>query len=169
MSSPPKGEGRCGLRVIGVGNPLIGDDGAGVRVVERLRGRVPDGVELIDGGTEGLGLICWFEGVDRVVLVDAVRMGSAPGTVAVLDPARLRSLRRGGGRVSSHWTDVLEVIAAAARLGFEPRLDIVGIEPQSLDVGTGLSEAAARGVEVATRTVMELIKGAGAGTAAPVE
>ena len=84
MSSPLNGEGRCGLRVIGVGNPLVGDDGAGVRVVERLRGRVPEGVELIDGGTEGLGLICWFEGVDRVVLVDAVRMGSAPGTVAVL-------------------------------------------------------------------------------------
>lgn len=163
------GGGRRRLRVIGVGNPLVGDDGAGVRVVDRLRGRVGNDVELIDGGTEGLGLICWFEGVDRVILVDAVRMGASPGAVAVLDPQRLRSLRRGSGRVSSHGTDVLEVVGAAARLGFEPRVDIVGIEPQSLEIGTGLSEAAARGVEAAERKVLELIKEAGAGTCASVE
>ncbi len=154
------------MRVIGVGNPLFGDDGVGIRVVERLRDRVPADVELIDGSTEGLGLLSWFEGAGRIVLVDAVRMGETPGTVRLLDPARLRAARPDRDRFSAHWTNVLEVIDAAAKLGLRPRIEIVAVEPQRVEPNAELSTAAAGAVEVAAAMVMELVKEEADGTSA---
>ena len=62
--------------IIGLGNPLRGDDGVGVRVVQALAERaLPAGVEVVDGGTQGLGLVSLLEGQKRVILVDAADVG----------------------------------------------------------------------------------------------
>ena len=78
--------------VIGLGNPLRGDDGVGVRVAEALAEQaLPDDVEVVDGGTQGLGLVNLMEGRQRVILVDAADMGKAPGEFVrfTLDEVRL--------------------------------------------------------------------------------
>jgi hydrogenase maturation protease len=74
--------------VLGLGNLLLGDEGAGVHVVEMLRltGGLP-GVELVDGGTAGYSLMGYFEGSSLVVIVDAAADGNPPGTVTRLRPA----------------------------------------------------------------------------------
>ena len=74
--------------VLGLGNLLLGDEGAGVHVVEQLRltGGLP-GVELVDGGTAGYSLMGYFEGSSLVVIVDAAADGNPPGTVTRLRPA----------------------------------------------------------------------------------
>ncbi len=91
----PKGSSRIEPQktvVLGLGNLLLGDEGAGVRVIELLRrsGRL-ENVELVDGGTSGFGLLEFFAKADLLVVVDAARDGRPPGTVArvspVFDPA----------------------------------------------------------------------------------
>jgi hydrogenase maturation protease len=74
------------LLVIGLGNPLMGDDGIGWHVADRLAGdpRLPDGVEVIRGGTDLLRCAAQIEGRRRVVLVDAVQDDTPPGTVSVI-------------------------------------------------------------------------------------
>ena len=74
--SPPS----CATLIIGLGNPLRGDDGVGVRVAQILGNHtLPDGVEVLDGGTQGLGIVNLMEGRQRVILVDAAEMGRSPG------------------------------------------------------------------------------------------
>ena len=64
-----------GLLVLGLGNPLRGDDGIGPRVIEALQDRgLPSGVEVIDGGTGGLGLVNMLSCRQRVIIVDAANM-----------------------------------------------------------------------------------------------
>jgi Ni,Fe-hydrogenase maturation factor len=69
--------------VVGVGNILMGDDGVGVRVVHEISRRfhLPEGVEILDGGTSGLELLSYFSDRELVIIVDAVKSGLPPGTV----------------------------------------------------------------------------------------
>lgn len=78
------------MRVIGVGNILLCDEGIGVHVVRELsrRGEMP-GVEFVDGGVAGATLLNLVEGEERVVLVDAVDAPFPPGTVVRMTPEDL--------------------------------------------------------------------------------
>ena len=73
--------------VAGIGNTFLSDDGFGVEVVARLRGReLPAHVELVDTGIRGMHLAYQLlDGYDVLVLVDAVARGSDPGTLYVLE------------------------------------------------------------------------------------
>ena len=73
--------------VIGLGNPLMGDEGVGCHVADRLAvdPRLPEHVEVISGGTDLLRYADRMEGRDRVVLIDAIQDGAEPGTVAVFE------------------------------------------------------------------------------------
>lgn len=78
--------------VIGLGNILASDDGAGIEVARALAARqLPAGVRVIEGATTGLGLIDLVLDHRRVILVDAVRGGAAPGTVLRLGERELPS------------------------------------------------------------------------------
>jgi hydrogenase maturation protease len=69
--------------VLGCGNTLVGDDGVGIRVIERLQEmQLPPNVEVIDAGVGGMAILSWIEDADKVVIVDAVQTGNEPpGTV----------------------------------------------------------------------------------------
>ncbi|MBS7287946.1 MAG: hydrogenase maturation protease, partial [Candidatus Freyarchaeota archaeon] len=78
--------------VIGVGNYLLGDEGVGVHVINRMKGgSLPEGVEVVDGGVGGLFLLEFFEKADKVILVDAVLGGGKPGDIYVIKPEELES------------------------------------------------------------------------------
>ncbi len=124
--------------LIGLGNPLMGDDGLGPAVIEVLRMRQIPQIEVIDGGVAGLGLIPMMENAHRVFFIDAVRMGSRPGTIRVFRPAEVRSLKPAKA-FSLHGMDVLSVLEMAKVLGIEPEITIVGIEPFSVAPRNALS------------------------------
>lgn len=144
------------LVAIGVGNVLLGDDGAGVRVIERLRrgvaeGRValPPEARLVDGGTLGLGLLRELDGARGLVLVDAGCHGDPPGTVTV---------HRGGDAISvatageAGMSGVGELVAVAGLLQvLPPAISIVEIEAEDTIVSTELSPA----VELAMPRALE--------------
>lgn len=80
-------------RIICIGNRYVDGDAAGYRVFDRLRGRCPPDVDLVDGGIQGLNLLRLFEGTGRVVIVDSIDVDLAAGRdVVVLDGARVAAL-----------------------------------------------------------------------------
>ncbi len=79
--------------VLGLGNPVLRDDGVGLHVVERLRLLgLPAGVDLEQAGTAGLGVLELVAGYRRLVIVDAIDAGGAPGSVYVLNEAELAEM-----------------------------------------------------------------------------
>ena len=129
-----------GTVVIGLGNPLMGDDGLGLAALAALRERgVEDDVELVDGGTWGLALLPEIESAARVLLLDAIDTGSAAGTLHILRRADLpRYLKT---RVSPHEVDLHDVLALAELRGTLPAETVaIGLQPGRVDVGCELSD-----------------------------
>lgn len=136
--------------VIGLGNPLMQDDGIGLALLARLqaRGRFLPEPLFVDGGTWGMNLLPTIEAADRVLFLDAVNTGSAPGTAVRLERDRLP--RWLGHKLSPHQIDLKEVLALAELRGRLPReAVVVGVQPARIEMGTDLSEEADAGLEAA--------------------
>ena len=130
--------------VLGLGNVLCSDDGAGVIAVHRLRRgwQMPAGVRVVDGGTLGLDLLALVAAADRVILVDAVRAEAPPGTLVRLAGAEVAPAVY--ERLSPHQIGVADLLAGAALCERYPReAVIVGIVPESIELGLGCSPAVA--------------------------
>jgi hydrogenase maturation protease len=138
--------------LLGVGNPLLGDDGVGLALLEELTAVPEPGVEYVDGGTQGLALLGRIAGKRALLIVDAVKTGAAPGTVHALQGTAAME-RAGRGATTAHETNAGELLAAAALLGVAPaEIAIVGVEPERLQIGMGLTDAVRRALpEAAAR------------------
>lgn len=136
-----------GTLVLGLGNPLMGDDGAGLVALERLRAAsLPEGVTLADGGTWGLNLLPAVEGCRRLLVIDAVRSGRLPGTVVILEREEIPRFL--ATKLSPHQIDLREVLALAEWRGTLPEETVVvGIEPAAVELRTGLSAPVAAGMD----------------------
>ena len=145
--------------VLGVGNVLLSDEGLGVKALEFLKRdyAIPRSVSLVDGGTGGLALLSVITGHDSLIIMDAVRSGSAPGTVVRLEGAdRVRS---GGYRVSSlHELGMEELLQASALEGCNPEIVIIGMEPEDTSAGLELSPRVRRGLPLMARMVAEELR-----------
>ncbi len=127
--------------VIGLGNPLMGDDGVGLaalRLLETAWSFEP-AVELLDGGTWGMNLLHVIESAERVVLLDAIDRGDAPGAVVVLERDDLP--RFFGVKVSPHQVDIKEVLAVAELRDTLPESIVaIGLQPARIALGAALSD-----------------------------
>lgn len=130
--------------VIGLGNPIMGDDGVGLAALERLRAgwNLPAAVELVDGGTWGMTLLPALESADRVLFLDAIRTGQAPGTPVTLRGAEIP--RQVALKISQHQIDLREVLAVAELRGtVPPEMVAVGLEPLTFELGDPMTPAVA--------------------------
>jgi hydrogenase maturation protease len=139
------------IRIIGVGSPL-GDDAAGLVAARRMAAAPPPGCEVVEADRPGAGLIDLLDGAAAVIIIDAVRSGSAPGAIHDLDLREIGGL--GGAPVSSHDLGVAAALTLAARLGRAPvRGRLVGIEAASSGRGVDeISPAVRDAIEVAIAT-----------------
>lgn len=132
-----------GALVLGIGNVLWADDGFGVRAVEALHDayEMPAGVELLDGGTQGLNLLGPVLAHAAVLVFDALDFGLAPGSLRVLRDREVPAWS--ATKVSLHQQSFQELLAIAELQGrFPPRLTLIGVQPQRLDdFGGSLSDA----------------------------
>ena len=149
-------------RVIGVGSPIMGDDGFGLAVMARLgeRWELPEDVALVDGGTWGMQLLPEIEASDCVLFIDAINTGSAPGTIAVVERAELpRYFER---KLSPHQVDLREVLAICELRGTLPRVTVAfGAQPQTIEMSTSLSPALAARVDAVADLVAERLSDLG--------
>lgn len=141
MSTSPTAEARR-CTVIGLGNPIMSDDGLGLRALARL-GEVwelPPSVELVDGGTWGMRLLPTIEDAERLLLIDAINIDAAAGTPVVLGRAQLP--RYLAMKVSPHQVDLGDVLTLAQFRGTLPDETVaIGLQPQCTDMGDALSPA----------------------------
>jgi len=154
--------GRAETVVLALGNTLLRDDGAGAAILHALEREAAgwgDEVEFVDGGTQGLALLGVLSGRRAAVILDAVALGAAPGTVHVLsaDEAALVRSRRS---TTAHEGNAGELLATASLLGDLPeRTIIVGIEPAEVRTGVGLTDEVARSVPKAVERVWRALEG----------
>jgi hydrogenase maturation protease len=130
--------------VLGLGNLVHTDDGAGVHAIQGLSidPRVPPGVVLLDGGTQGLGLLHHISGVGRLLVIDAVDAGETPGTVLRFEGKALRGLP---GKASVHSLGFADMMVALQLLGeTPPEIVVLGVQPQSTEWGAELTEPVAK-------------------------
>ena len=120
--------------IIGLGNTLRGDDGVGVCLVKMLaRQTLPDGVEVFDGGTQGLGIVNLMEGRRRVILVDAADVGKTPGQFMRLTLNEV-SLSGYDQHLSLHAAGLRDALLLAQALKVLPdEVVIFGVQPANLD------------------------------------
>jgi hydrogenase maturation protease len=140
--------------VLGVGNVLMTDEGVGVHVVRRFEaeGALPPAVRVVDGGTLGLDLLPMVADARALIVVDAVDMKEAPGTVRVLRGAELHGAL--GGQMSAHQIGLGDLLAVGRLTGELPdRLAVVGIQPGVVDVGLEPTAACAGAIPNAVAAV----------------
>lgn len=141
--------------IMGLGNILLSDEGAGVHVVHLLRERYrfPQDVEVLDGGTLALDLLPYVEETQRLLIVDAVQMDAPAGTVARLEGESIPSVL--SLKYSPHQMGLSDLLAAARLLGRSPtEIVLWGVQPASLEVGLELSPTVAAQVEVLVQNVL---------------
>ncbi len=135
-------ERRCEALVLGIGNVLWADEGFGVRAVEALHAAFafPEGVSLVDGGTLGLALYDVVGSARRVLVMDAIDFGLAPGTLRVLRGDDVPAWGR--TKLSPHQNGFNDVLALLQLNGRAPEtITAIGVQPQELsDFGGSLSD-----------------------------
>jgi hydrogenase maturation protease len=144
--------------VIGIGNLLLMDEGIGVHTINELEKHdLPRNIEIYDGGTGGFKLIDLMHGAARVIFIDAVETGKAPGTVTIFSPEDVHSIYN-KKKYSLHDTDLMEVIKMAEMLGDPPRIEIVGIQPKTISYGTTLSKELTDSMPNIIKTVLRRVE-----------
>ncbi|MGA2880754.1 MAG: HyaD/HybD family hydrogenase maturation endopeptidase [Bryobacteraceae bacterium] len=126
--------------VLGLGNLVHSDDGLGVHAIQRLSmdPRIPADVVLMDGGTQGLSLLPHIAPFRRLLVIDAVDVGEAPGTLLRLEGKALRNLP---GQASVHQLGFADLMAGLELLGESPEeMVLLGIQPLSTEWGTEVSQ-----------------------------
>jgi hydrogenase maturation protease len=113
------------ILVLGVGNVLMGDEGAGVHALRLLDQRTwPPHVTMLDGGTGGFHLLSHVADCEALVMIDAALDGRPPGTVSVTEPRYATDFPRS---LSAHDVGLKDLIEAAALLGSLPRVVLVTV------------------------------------------
>ena len=134
---PEGGLGDSEFAVLGVGNLLCRDDGAGGLVVQALEAGGLRGVTLLDAGTIGLPLLGVLQDHRAVVFIDAARMGRPPGSVGVFEGEAMDRFATAGKPSSVHEVSLATLLQAAALTGSLPdRRALIGIEPEDVSLGT---------------------------------
>ncbi len=142
--------------IIGCGNPLMGNDGAGIQLMRLFEGRYP-GVDAIDGGTGGFGLIPLMEGYEKVVIVDAVTgIGDHIGDVITFETPPSGDIPA----CALHDISVGEAVTIARELGYIAKVVIIGIEVGGIRAfSQGLDPAVEEGVRIAEKEVLRVLHG----------
>ncbi|MEJ2210111.1 MAG: hydrogenase maturation protease [Anaerolineae bacterium] len=148
--------------ILGLGNPLRGDDGVGVRLAQMLAGRrLPAGVEVVDGGTQGLGLVSLLEGRRRAIVIDAAEMGRRPGEFVrfMADEVHLSDMQ--GAGFSVHEAGLREALLLARALGLLPdEVVVYGVQPARVEWDAGLSPQVEAALPALAEAVMDEVTAA---------
>jgi len=144
--------------VLGLGNLVHADDGVGVHAIQRLQcdARVPHNVILLDGGTQGLGLLHHISGVPRLLVIDAIDVGEPSGTLLRFEGNALQGLP---GKASVHQLGFADLMVALQLLGESPAEVVVfGVQPESTDWSAELTQSVANALPLLVDSVIAQLK-----------
>lgn len=146
--------------VLAIGNVLLRDDGVGARILHHLAHRQvwPQQVRFIDGGTLGFSLCVEVERCDALLVLDAARFGKAPGTLGGFEGPAIDALLASPRR-SVHEVGLADLFDIARLNGSLPKTrHLIGVEPEIVEVGRGLSATVAAAVPRASDLARDIIR-----------
>lgn len=123
--------------VLGIGNTLLSDEGAGVHALEYLRRRHPEipGVRYLDGGTLSFTLASEIEDADNLIVIDAAQLDASPGTVRCMTDQEMDRFL-GKGKCSVHEVGLLDLMDIARLTDAFPLCRaLIGIQPDTTGWG----------------------------------
>ena len=135
--------------VLGLGNPLMSDEGIGVVVVNRLiefSDRYPL-VDFVDAGTGGMKVLYLLEGRNKAVIIDCANMQEEPGQIKRFIPRQVKSVKQLTHQ-SLHEQDLTKIIEMSKQLDQCPeKIVIFGIQPKNTSLGQALSHELAQRID----------------------
>jgi hydrogenase maturation protease len=148
--------------ILGLGNPLMADDGAGMQVVELLMDKaLPAGVKVQDGGTAGVGLVPEMEGFQRVFLIDCALLGLRPGEWKRFTLQESNLLDAENSPLSLHNAGLPDALRLADALHILPKQVIIyGIQPDRVEWDQAMSDEVKDAIPEIARAILEEIKSA---------
>jgi len=140
--------------ILGIGNYLMGDEGVGVHVANRLmKDNLPVWVTAMDGGTGGFHLLEYFETYDKIILIDATLDNREPGTIRLIKPKFAKDFPPA---MSTHDIGLKDLVSALQLLGKMPEIDLFVVSIASIQQqGIELTPE----IELSVPRVVTLIKG----------
>lgn len=145
--------------LLGVGNILLTDEGFGVHVVNQLREDYVFNppITIIDGGTMGMELLSYMRGMTKLLLVDAINGGNSPGTIYEFPHEEMNNYFTDA--ISVHEVGMQDILRIRA-LQEDPLEDavVIGVEPESLELGLDLSESTQAVVEEVKERVLAVLQ-----------
>lgn len=118
------------ILVLGIGNLVLNDEGIGIHVVNALNEmEIPQGVDVLDGGTGGLALLETLQSYRQLILVDAALDNNPVGTIRRLSPQYSKDYPP---LLSAHEIGLKEMIDAMLLLGQAPRIELLAISVRQL-------------------------------------
>jgi hydrogenase maturation protease len=151
------------VRVLGLGNVLMGDDAVGPWVIEELLANwdFPENVDVVDVGTPGLDLVPYVADADTILIVDTVKADGRPGRMQVYEREQLFA-RPAQPRLSPHDPGLGETLFTLTLAGSAPRdVALIGVVPEAVDRGIGLSPAVRQAVPRAAAVIVERLTSLG--------
>lgn len=125
------------ILVLGIGNVLMGDEGAGVHAIRELEKKAwPDSVHFLDGGTGGFHLLEYLQHYKKIIMIDATMDGQPPGTLRVIKPRYSSDFPKA---LSAHDIGLKDLVESAAILDHMPEVHLITvsietIQPMRLDL-----------------------------------
>ena len=141
--------------ILGMGNPIMGDDGVGIWAARALKDRVnEEKVTVMETGMAGLNLLELLADYDRAILIDAIKTGEGEvGKIYRLEPETLNETRHAA---STHGIDFSTALELGSRLGLSLPRDIILFGIEVADVNT-FSEKCTPEVEKAIPVVADMV------------
>jgi hydrogenase maturation protease len=151
--SPARGANHPAALVLGFGNVLLSDDGAGVRLAERLRSEMgSEAAEFVDGGTLSFSLLSYLEAADSMLVLDAADLGSAPGTIGLFENESMDQFLKSSRRRTVHEVGLIDLLDMARLQGCLPRQRaLLCIQPARIEWCEALSTPVADAMSEAGR------------------
>ena len=146
------------ILILGIGNIFRKDDGIGSHLAQRILEsglRLPDNVEVVDGGTAFYDLVPIMTGRDHIIIIDALKVDDDPGSVYRFPAKHLKST------VVSGWFPVFsiqELIFQINVAGYNPNVEIIGIVPKDIEsLECGLSDIVEKSMPVAITEIINAV------------
>ena len=144
------------ILILGIGNILMRDEGAGIHVISDLEKEGFEGADFMDGGTGGFHLLGVIQSYKTVIIIDASLDNFTTGTVRILHPKYAKDFPR---QLSAHEIGLKDLLDAAFLLGNTPQIYLVAISVKDFqDMGMELSPEVSKAIPVAKKRIKELIE-----------
>jgi hydrogenase maturation protease len=157
MSAPGKTPHKT--LILGIGNILLQDEGAGVHAIRHLADRLPEhsGIELMDGGTLSFSLAGAIEDAEQLIVIDAAQLGGEPGTTRVFEGDAMDAFVGGNRKRSVHEVSLVDLLIIARLAEQLPeRRALIGIQPRDMDWGELPSPPVAEAIQQACDHALRL-------------